>query len=114
MELIFVYNANSDALNAVLDFAHKIISPSTYSCDLCKLTHSNFGQRTEWKQFVEKSDVKLEFYHIDEFEKKFNQSFNYPIVLRKTSTQLEIVLNALEIAKIKDVQDLIETIELTI
>lgn len=111
MELIFIYNANSDALNTVIDFAHKIISPSTYSCDLCNLTHSNFGQRAEWKEFVKKTDINLKFYHIDEFEEEFNKAFKYPIVLKKTPGQLDTVLNASEISKIRDVQDLIETIK---
>lgn len=112
MDVIFIYNANSDALNAVIDFAHKIIKPSTYSCDLCKLTHSNFGQRTDWKKFVKKSDVNLKFYHIDEFETEFNTTFNYPTVLKKTGNQLEMVLTPDDISKIRDVQDLIEVIKL--
>ena len=33
-ELIFVYNAKSGMVNELLDFAHKIVSPSTYNCNL--------------------------------------------------------------------------------
>ena len=36
-EYLFVYNAKSDKLHKYLDFAHKIISPKTYACDLCSL-----------------------------------------------------------------------------
>jgi len=38
MNLIFVYNANGGLVNSWLDTAHKIVSPSTYSCSLCAIT----------------------------------------------------------------------------
>ena len=42
MKLIFVYNAGSGKLNALFDMAHKIVSPTTYECSLCALTHDAF------------------------------------------------------------------------
>ena len=66
--LLFVYNAKSDIINSTFDFAHKIISPKTYGCNLCKLTHGNFGEKKSWKEFKEQNKNKLEFYHKDEFE----------------------------------------------
>ena len=42
--LVVVYNAKSGGLNAVLDYVHKMVSPKTYNCNLCKLTYDNFGQ----------------------------------------------------------------------
>lgn len=110
MELIFVYNAKSDNVNMLIDYAHKIISPSTYSCNLCKLTHTNFGQRKEWKEFIRHSSVTLEFYHIDEFEKKFNESFKYPIILKKVSDGFEILLDSIKITKLTNANDLIKAI----
>ena len=35
--LVVVYNAKSGGLNAVLDYVHKMVSPETYDCNLCKL-----------------------------------------------------------------------------
>ena len=110
MELIFVYNAKSDNMNVLIDYAHKIISPSTYSCNLCKLTHTNFGERKEWKDFIKHSAVKLEFYHIDEFEEIFNESFIYPIILKKDSDGFEILLDSIKITKLTNVNDLIKVI----
>ncbi len=57
MKLIFVYNANAGKLSAALDIAHKIISPSTYQCNLCSLTHGTFTERDVWKKFSEESDT---------------------------------------------------------
>ena len=110
MELIFVYNAKSDNVNMLIDYAHKLISPSTYSCNLCKLTHTNFGQRKEWKEFAKHSSVKLEFYHIDEFEEIFNESFKYPIILKKLADVFEILLDSIKITKLTNVNDLIKAI----
>ena len=110
MELIFVYKAKSDKVNVLIDYAHKFMSPSTYSCNLCKLTHTNFGQRKEWKEFTKHSSVKLEFYHIDEFEAIFNESFKYPIILKKVSDGFEILLDSIKITKLTNVNDLIKVI----
>ncbi len=110
MELIFVYNAKSNRLNTILDFAHKIVSPSTYACDLCKLTHGNFGEREAWKTFTEKSNIPLTFYHIDEFETHYSETFTYPIVLKKEEKKLSIVLDAEAIANFKRTEELIEVL----
>ena len=111
MELIFVYNAKSDKVNMLIDFAHKVISPSTYSCDLCSLTHSNFGEKKEWKDFVKESDVKLKFYHIDDFEAKFRLKHDYPIILKRNSEGLSVFLESDEISDLKDVVNLIGLIK---
>lgn len=106
MALIFVYNAKSDKLNPLIDYAHKIISPSTYNCDLCKLTHSNLGERKEWSAFSK--DIEIDFYHINEFEKKFNITLKYPIII---NDDLRVLLDNKSIAKLKNVEKLIQKIK---
>ena len=88
MKLMFVYNANSGKLSAALDIAHKIISPNTYQCNLCSLTHGTFTERDVWKKFREESDTELVFYHKDEFENDFKKQFTYPIVLKEENGEL--------------------------
>ena len=105
MKFILVYNAKSDKLNTIIDFAHKVVNPSTYNCDLCKLTHSNFGERKEWSDFQKQINSEIEFYHSNEFEKKFNHSFNYPVVL---DCDLNILLDNKSINHLKNVTELIE------
>lgn len=111
MELIFIYNAKSDRLNAILDFAHKIVSPSTYACDLCKLTHGNFGEHEAWKAFMKTSDLHLTFYHTDEFETRYSESFLYPVVLKKEGEKLSIFLDKEAIAVFRATEELIEGIQ---
>jgi len=111
MKLLFVYNARSGKTRAALDIAHKIISPSTYSCDLCSLTHGIFNEKIAWKEFVEKSGVEMLFYHIDEFEGKYGSKFDYPLILREEGENLEPFMDKDEIAGIEDVEGLIRLIE---
>jgi hypothetical protein len=108
MSLIFVYNSKSDKLNTIIDYAHKVIKPSAYNCDLCILTHSNFGEKKEWSNFKDNLNLGIEFYHIDEFEKKFTQAFNYPIIL---NGELKILLDSEAINNLKDVTELIQKIK---
>ena len=74
MKLIFVYNADSGLFNTVTDIAHKMLSPKTYSCNLCALTHGHFKIKEDWVNFLEEIDSELEFLHRDEFVEKYNYS----------------------------------------
>lgn len=107
--LIFVYNANSGKLNTLLDVGHKLISPSTYSCRLCALTYDTFKENKIWKRFRSECDLEMEFYHIDEFEKKYQGlTFEYPVILNLNDNDLKIELNKTAIDAIKNVQDLVD------
>lgn len=105
MKLIFVYNANSRLLDRFLDNAHKIVSPSTYDCNLCTITFGKFTEDDLWKAFRENSKVEMEFYHKDEFldayKSKWLSKFDFPIVLSEGKSDLEVfisteVLNVLD------------------
>lgn len=106
MKLIFVYNAKSGSLNMLLDAAHKMVQPETYSCDLCALTHGVIGEKAAWKAFRENSNAEMEFLHSDEFESKYQTSFEYPVVL-KSGSPLEILVPAEKFADFPSVDSLI-------
>ena len=111
MTLIFVYNANSGALNTLFDVGHKLFSPSTYACKLCALTFDTFTENTIWKSFREASDIDMAFFHIDEFEKAYpNTKFNYPVVLENERTILSEFLSSETLASIKTIEQLIDEI----
>lgn len=91
-QLLFVYNANSDLFSALTDFAHKILSPATYDCQLCALTYGNFTIKQEWKSFIEKLPVDTDFLHKDEFEKQYKLKPALPCAfLLKEGTASEII-----------------------
>ena len=115
MRLIFVYNANSGKLNALLDSLHKITSPSTYKCKLCSLTFGNFLEDKIWKDFRETSEIEMDFRHRDEFLSKFGSKwlakFEFPLILLERKGELELFLSSEELNQIESVELLIEEIK---
>lgn len=111
MTLLFVYNANSGALNTLLDVGHKLFSPSTYKCNLCALTYDTFTENNLWKSFRQQSNIEMHFYHIDEFEAQFpSAKFKYPIILKQEDDKLNEFLSSKEIDRIDRVKELIDEI----
>lgn len=115
MKLLFVYNANSGRLNGLFDIGHKLLSPSTYQCSLCALTHNTFKENTLWKSFRVKSQFQMEFYHKDEFETKFpSVKLNYPTILKLERIQFTTVLTPEVLNEIPSVEALIERLKISI
>lgn len=48
MKLIFVYNSDSTFASLIKDTAHKLASPTTYPCNLCRLTYPVALMDKEW------------------------------------------------------------------
>ncbi|NJK41512.1 MAG: GTPase [Acaryochloridaceae cyanobacterium SU_2_1] len=109
--LIFVYNANSGGINTALDIAHKLLSPSTYRCNLCRLTHDTFTERSAWTSFREKQEIPILFLHKDEYEQQSAPTYPYPVILKEEQGQQSVFLSATDINEITDVNALIATIE---
>lgn len=72
-QLLFVYNADSGLFNTVTDIAHKILSPATYACNLCALTHGHFKVREHWVEFLKTLDADCAFLHRDEFHARYGR-----------------------------------------
>ena len=107
--LIFVYNADSGPISGLFDLGHKILSPSTYQCSLCTLTHGPFTEKEAWTEFRKNMGVPMEFLHRDEFEKKYDLRFEYPIILKKNSN-IDVLLPKKEIDAIEDLDALIAAV----
>ncbi len=114
-KLIFVYNANSGVVNNWLDIAHKIVSPTSYECDLCSLTHGAFLEKRIWKKFKDEGLINMEFYHKDEFLKKYKSKwlpkYTFPIILISDQQGLQSFMTTQDFKEIDSVALLIEKIE---
>ena len=112
--LVFVYNARSGLGNALLDSAHKFLSPATYNCRLCSLTFGLAGERRSWKEFREQSGIRMTFLHKDEFlstyASKFGAKYTFPVVVADTGEDLEVVLSATDLNAIGDTEELIRVV----
>ncbi|MBL4862511.1 MAG: GTPase [Crocinitomicaceae bacterium] len=111
MELLFVYNANADVISQLVDYVHKVLKPSTYRCALCALRHHNLGERKNWKKFKQRSKSKLSFHYIRAFEKEFNESYDYPVVLVSEEDQRKVVFDKQMLKEMKSVDGLITVLE---
>lgn len=110
MKLVFVYNANAGKVNTAFDMAHKLLSPSTYACSLCSLTHGVFSEKQAWKEFRESSSLEIEFLHKDEFEKLGNESVDYPVILQ-SGNPMEVVVDAQKLSALPDIESLISLLQ---
>lgn len=109
--LVFVYNADSGLANTLLDIGHKIVSPQTYNCNLCALTHSTFSMRDEWKQFVAELGIQVEFLHKDELDKQYGiRDVGLPAVFRKSNGALEVWITREEINRCRSLEDLAQLV----
>lgn len=105
--LIFVYNADSGPFNTLTDFAHRIFSPQTYQCNLCAITYSAAGMRKEWKDFLERLDMPMEFLHRDEFEAHYGiKGVPLPAIFKKVNDEPEVWIDAEAINSCRTVDDL--------
>jgi hypothetical protein len=105
--LVFVYNANSGLFNALTDAAHKILSPQTYQCNLCALTHNAFRMRGEWRRFLDGLGRPLEFLHADELRARYGVAgVPLPAIFQREGEGLELLAGADAINACRTMDDL--------
>ena len=93
-KLIFIYNADSGAINLVKDFWKKIFKPSSYVCNLCMQTFGAFSMKKDWKSFVNNLNFDVEFLHRDEFELKYGiTDAKYPSTYLFKDGSIELIIN---------------------
>jgi len=108
LELLFVYNADSGLFNAMADTAHKVFSPQTYACNLCKVTYGLMTEKRAWRRFIEDLDVDALFVHRDELRQRFPQlDIQLPAVLRRSGDQdPDVCLAAEALNRCESIDDL--------
>lgn len=114
-KLIFVYNADSGMFNTLTDIAHKLLSPQTYNCQLCAITHGTFSVYREWTDFIQSLGIECEFLHRDEFTQYYqNNGIELPAVFIKQGGSLSMCLGAEEINGVESMQALQQLIILKV
>lgn len=107
LELIFIYNAKSGVVNELIDFAHKIVSPETYDCNLCAISYGAFFMKKKWSTYIETLPFKSTFTYKDKFSKDGYSNINFPSVFIRSNEKLDEIISATEINEIKDLDQLI-------
>ena len=105
--IVFVYNADSGYFNRLVDAAHKIVSPSTYACHLCALTHGAFAARSEWLGYLRSLPYPQEFLQSDQFRSRFGRlEYALPAVLIRNENTIRLLISAESINKCSSLTEL--------
>ena len=112
LELIFIYNAKSGVVNELIDFAHKIVSPETYDCNLCAISYGAFSMKKKWSTYIETLPFKSTFTYKDKFSKDGYSNIKFPSVFIQSNEKLDEIISATEINEIKDLDQLIGLLNL--
>lgn len=111
MKLVFVYNADSGLFNTLTDIAHKLMSPSTYECNLCNLTHGYFKAREEWTTFLGDLDADIVFLHRDEYMDRYpNATVEFPAIFVNSQDELKLWIDKNVINEMSSADALMEMI----
>ena len=108
LELIFIYNAKSGVVNELIDFAHKIVSPETYDCNLCAISYGAFSMKKKWSTYIETLPFKSTFTYKDKFSKNGYSNIKFPSVFIQSNEKLDEIISATEINGIKNLDQLID------
>ena len=107
LELIFIYNAKSGVVNELIDFAHKIVSPETYDCNLCAISYGAFAMKKKWSTYIETLPFKSTFTYKDKFSKNGYSDIKFPSVFIRSNEKLDEIISATEINEINNLDQLI-------
>ena len=106
-ELIFVYNAKSGMVNEFLDFAHKIVSPSTYNCNLCAMSYGNFTMKKKWSDYISSLPVRSTFTYKDKVSEYGYNNIELPSIIFRNGSKSKVIISSEEINKLKKIDQLI-------
>jgi methionine-R-sulfoxide reductase len=106
-ELIFIYNAKSGLVNEFLDFAHKIVSPSTYNCNLCAISYGNFTMKKKWSDYISSLPVRSTFTYKDKVSEYGYNNIELPSIILRNGSRSKVIISSEEINKLKKIDQLI-------
>ena len=102
----YVYSKSS-LVNEFLDFAHKIVSPSTYNCNLCVLSYGNFSMKKKWSDFISSLPVKSTFTYKDKVSEYGYDNIKLPSIIFQHKSKSKVIVSSEEINKLKIIDQLI-------
>ena len=107
-ELIFIYNAKSGLVNEFLDFSHKIVSPSTYNCNLCAISYGNFLMKKKWSNYISSLPVKSTFTYKDKVSEYGYDNIELPSIIFQNDSRSEVIISNDKINNLKNIEQLID------
>jgi hypothetical protein len=111
--LNFVYNADAGIAAGIMDSIHKVVSPDTYACDLCAITHGLARMNPKWKAWLKTLPFPTRVYHRPDFRATYPAMGDValPLVLVERGGQPQVLIAAEDFAGVDGVDALIALIE---
>jgi hypothetical protein len=107
--IVFVYNAEEGFFNALSDTVHKVFSPETYQCSLCRFTYGLTGMVLRWKKFIESLNERPVFLHRYEFKESYPDfQTELPVVFIEREGRQTVLLTAEQISECGDLEGLMQ------
>jgi hypothetical protein len=112
MKLVFVYNAEAGLLNGMMDSVHKIVSPSSYECGLCAITHGAFTMDRRWRDYLRGLGHETVFHHRKDFNHAYpDANVALPAILAERGGKLVTLVSGQEMQALNSVNDLISALD---
>ena len=108
-KLIFIYNAKSGLVKEMIDFAHKIVSPETYECNLCAISYNTFTKKKRWSDYINSLPIKSVFTYknkVSSLDKELS-NLEFPTILLRNGVELNEIISRNEINNINNINQLI-------
>jgi len=108
-ELIIIYNVKSGFVNEMIDFAHKIVSPKTYECNLCAISYNTFTKKKRWSDYINSLPIKSVFTYKDKVSSlnKELSNLEFPTIIFRNGVELNEIISRKEINSINNINQLI-------
>lgn len=103
--LIFLYDADSGILPALLDAGKRLMrDPST--CHLYRLTHGLLFERRAWSEFLSRLPMPVEYGHGE-----FAGLKVAPAVIREQDGEISVIVSSEELERCPDLARLVKKID---
>jgi hypothetical protein len=110
--LVFAYRTKGGPLRAILDIFRAWLAPSTFPCNLCRLTFTPLGLKKEWAEYLQMLRMPITFVHRDGLKRRFGISnIELPAVFRPVGDRLILMIDADEIDRCRDLKELIDLVD---
>jgi hypothetical protein len=85
----------------MMDSIHKLVSPSTYDCDLCAITYGAVSMNKEWRAYLKALPFDVHFFHKPDFliAHPDQSETQLPLIGVETASGVEILLSAAAIKR---------------
>ncbi|WP_373491616.1 hypothetical protein [Parasphingorhabdus sp.] len=116
--LIIVYNADEGWASALMDAAHKLVRPETYSCSLCMISYGAVSMRRPWRDYLDALSLEKSFYHRQDFACAYpaasfpiTQALSLPAILIEDGGDLHCLLSSDQLDRLSDVDSLMAALD---